>query len=527
METLYQSLLKYNNSGVTALYYENKKYSFITFLSNVRKMVTYLKNQGIKENDVITIVLPNLPITIYAIYAINAIGAISNIIHPLTPLSKIIESMEETNSNNVIILETLYQENEEVFNNSKHKFFFVNPMFDKSIIHKNIFYLKYKKVKESINLKSLDKFRKCNETIITTFKDPLKDCIYLHSGGTTGTSKIVTLSDVSINNLASKFNDLFPFDIKGKSMLAVLPTFHGFGLAIGIHAPLYNQASSALMMKFNKKQIIKWINQNKINSIIGIPLLYQKLIEDDMFKKAKLSNLTHCFVGGDNVSKSLLDSFNDLMKSVSVDALLLEGYGLTETVTVCNVNTYKENKIGSVGKPLVGIINKIFDDSLNELKPYEIGEVYVSSDTLMNKYLNDEAQTKDTLVNINGITYVKTGDLGYLDEDGFLFLKGRKKRMYKIAGINIYPSEVEKIVTNLDDVYDASLQLFEKEKPYLVLYVIKHNKSIKSNEEINDLIMKSLKDKVLKYALPSKIIFMEKFKKTTLGKIDHNGFKDK
>ena len=132
METLYQSLLKYNNSDVTALYYENKKYFFSTFLSNVRKMVTYLKNQGIKENDVITIVLPNLPITIYAIYAINAIGAISNIIHPLTPLSKIIESMEETNSNNAIILETIYQENEKAFNNSKHKFFFVNPMFDKS-----------------------------------------------------------------------------------------------------------------------------------------------------------------------------------------------------------------------------------------------------------------------------------------------------------------------------------------------------------------------------------------------------------
>ena len=143
METLYQSLLKYNDSKITALYFENKKYSFKQLLINVRKMVTYLKVKGIKKNDVVTIVLPNVPVTVYLFYALDAIGAIQNIVHPLTPINQIINTMQETNSKHAIVLETLYKDNKEIFEKSSNYFFFVNPMHDKSLLMRNVFYLKY------------------------------------------------------------------------------------------------------------------------------------------------------------------------------------------------------------------------------------------------------------------------------------------------------------------------------------------------------------------------------------------------
>ena len=308
-------------------------------------------------------------------------------------------------------------------------------------------------------------------------------------------------------------------------MLAVLPTFHGFGLAVGIHTPLACGATSALMMKFNKKQVIKWINQNKINYIIGVPLLYQKLLEEKDFINSKLENLLACFVGGDDVSINLIETFNKLMKEKNSSNLMLEGYGLTETVTVCSVNTNSNFKLGSVGKSLNGITFKVLDDNNKELKPNEIGEVYISGDTLMNGYLNDPISTNKTLINIDRTLFVKTGDLGYLDEEGFLFLKGRIKRIFKISGINVYPIEVEKIVRNLNEIKDASLEYFDN-GPHLNLYVIKEKNSNKSNEELIELIRNELSNKVLKYSMPKNIVFIDEFPKTTVGKIDHKAFKD-
>lgn len=527
MQTLYESIKKYENSNLTSIYFENKKYTFKEVVININKMVTYLKEKGIKKDDVVTVVLPNVPVTIYLFYALNAIGAIQNIVHPLTPAKQIVKTMEETNSKSAIVLATIYQDEKELFDSSSYNFFFVNPMHDKSFLMQKAFYLKFKKVKENNHLFLIDKFRKYKPCNNIDSHDSAKTSIYLHSGGTTGTPKVICLSDDALNNLASKVeSSIIHGSIKGRSMLAVLPSFHGFGLGMGIHAPLYNHASSALMIKFNSKKVIKWINQNKINMIIGVPLLYQKLMKDEAFEQSKLTNLDFCFIGGDNVSPTLINQFNEMMKKHNSRAMLLEGYGLTETVTVCNVNTKKDNKVGSVGKPLEGIINVIKDENLNTLASNEIGEVFVTSNTLMNGYLNDLKATNATIVEIDGTKYVKTGDLGYIDEDGFLFLKGRMKRMFKISGMNVYPSEIEKIVTESEDIYDASLEQFLTPKTHLVLFVIKNKNSLKDEEVIKQEITNMLKDKVLKYSMPSNIVFMDEFPKTNVGKIDHKAFKE-
>lgn len=524
--TLYEKIAKYDNSKLNALYYEKHTISFNLLLSNIRKLVTYFKNKGIKKGDVVTVVLPNIPASVYTFYALNALGAIQNIVHPLTSFEKIMKTMKETNCQSVVLLATNYQDNQDAINNSKYKFFFVNPMYNNSFILRHAFYIKFKKVRENSHVFLLDKFYKEKESIIFEEKDEKETSIYLHSGGTTGTPKVICLSDYAINNLVDKIDGIVECNIEGKSMLAVLPTFHGFGLGMGIHGPLSKGASSALMMKFNSDKVIDWINQNKVNLIIGVPVLYQKLMKNNNFLKAKLDNLEFCFIGGDNVPPSLILEFNKMMEMNNSYCKLLEGYGLTETVTVCNVNTKSNFKIGSVGKPLNGIKIKILDDDLNEVNQNDVGEVYINGNTFMNGYLFDEEATNKTLININGVKYVRTGDLGYLDEDGFLFLKGRKKRMFKISGLNVYPSEIEKIVSDRDEIIDAALEYFIEPKPHMILYVIKNKNCVINEEELNSLIMEDLKKKVLKYSLPQKIVFMNEFPKTNVGKINHQGFKD-
>lgn len=523
---LYERILNYNNSDINALYYNNKSISYKQMMINIRKMANFLSLKGIKKGDVVTVVLPNIPVTIYTFYALNALGVIQNIIHPLTSFENIIKSMENTNSKSVILLSTYYKENINTINALDYKFFFVNPLNDNSFVERNIFYLKYPKPKSSNYIYLLDKYIKYEEIgrLPSTLDD--ETSIYLHSGGTTGTPKTICLSNESINNLVNKMHEIVGEDTVGKSMLAVLPMFHGFGLGMGVHAPLSNGAASCLMMKFDAKKVVKYINQGKINYIIGVPLLYQKLLKEPGFIKSKLNRLECAFIGGDNVNISLINEFNQLMKENKSNCRMYEGYGLTETVTVCSVNSKNNYKIGSVGMPLKDLEIIVLDENQKRVNDNTVGEVYVSGDTLMNGYLNDDKSTSLTIANINDKKYIKTGDLGYLDNEGYLFLKGRKKRMYKIHGINVYPNEVEKIVSENKYVYDSSLEYFSEPSPLLVLFVIKHKNINLSEDLIKEDIINELKKRVLKYSLPKEIIFVDEFPKTNVGKIDHNKFKN-
>lgn len=524
MPSLYDNIKKYENTSLNALYFENKSVSYKKLIINIKKMISYFIKHGINKNDVVTLVLPNIPISIYCLYALNAMGVKINIVHPLSTYKSIIESMKKTNSKYAIVLATSF-ESIKKNNYTDFTFFFTNPLFDKNMLSRHIFYLKYPHIKENNKYKLIDNYIKekaCENNFECTDND---DCIYLHSGGTTGTPKTIALSNNAINNLVNKVKSSIIFDnIQGESMLAVLPMFHGFGLAMGIHAPLSNGASCALMMKFNQNKTIKWINQNKISLMIGVPVLYQKLYENEKFKNSKLTNLKFCFVGGDNVNVSLISKFNELMKQKNSNCMLLEGYGLTETVTVCSVNTKKDFKLSSVGKPLKGITFKVLDESLNELKVNEIGELYISGDTLMNSYLNDIVETTNTIISIDNKKWIKTGDLAYIDEEGFIYLKGRIKRMFKVSGINVYPSEVEKLAMQIDDVFDASL---EYNNNHLVLFVIKNKSSNKSEDEIITNIYNILNENLLKYSIPKKIIIINEFPKTNVGKIDHKALSKK
>lgn len=524
-DSLYERLLQNLNSPSPALYYEKKSISFPQVIRRVKQLVGYFRKLGVQKGDIVTVSLPNIPVCVYTLYALNAIGAVQNIIHPLSPVPEILRTAEETDSRLVILLSTAYKGNEAAFRESNRMFAFANPMYDHSFHMRVLCTYKYGKIPETDRLHNLDRFRREAEDMNITPHDTSETSILLHSGGTTGMPKVIELSDDALNNLVSKAPELLPNGIKNRSMLAVLPAFHGFGLGMGIHAPLYWGESCALMTQFSLKKTVRWINEGKINFIIGVPLLYQKLMKEPTFLSARLDALECAFIGGDNVPQSLITSFNRLMEEKGSPCRMLEGYGLTETVTVCSVNTIKDFRAESVGKPLQGITFSIRDEEEQPLPVGTIGEVYVAGDTLMNGYRHDGEATARTIRNLDGVDWIRTGDLGYLDGDGFLFLKGRKKRVFKVAGINVYPAEVERIATDMqEDIFDAAFILFETPKPHTVLFLIKNRTSERTEEEIRVRLHEKLEERLLKYSLPQRIVFMDAFPKTPVGKTDHKAF---
>ncbi len=521
MSTLYKSIKRYEDSGLNAVYFEKEEISFATLLLRVERMAQYLGECGVREGDVVTVALPNLPQTVYLFYALDAIGAVQNILHPLSSYEKIRESMARVGSHFAVLLETAWQENAKEMRECGDTFFFVNPMYEVSFFARHLFYLKYKRAPHTKNIKHLEAYRRSSPVARVSDRDAHATSVYLHSGGTTAEPKIIELSDSAIECLSEKVEGILGASAEGKAMLAVLPTFHGFGLGMGIHAPLSHGAAASLMMKFNADKIIKWIDQGKINMIIGVPLLYRKLTEHPDFKSSRLDLLENCFVGGDNVPPALITEFDALMRECGSECRMLEGYGLTETVTVCSVNTRAASRAGSVGRALDGISITVRDEEMHPLPTGSVGEVYVTGDTLMNGYFADPNASSAAMIEIDGEIWVRTGDLGYLDEDGFLFLRGRKKRMFKISGMNVYPTEIEKIASDVDEVADAALEYFDSPTPHTVLFIKKRRGCQLSEQELGDAIYALLDGRVLKYSMPRAIRVLDSFPETKVGKIDH------
>ena len=190
-----------------------------------------------------------------------------------------------------------------------------------------------------------------------------------------------------ISERACEFLSCTPEFIRGKGMLSVLPSFHGFGLCMTMHAPIVNRFASVLMPKFNAMEVASLMKKTPIASICGVPTMYENLLSCDKFvHNKKLKDLFVCFCGGDSMPLSLKEKWDKTMKENGSNCQLFEGYGLTEAVCVNAVNTYDNNRPGSLGKAASGVEFKIVDENDKEVKRGDIGEIIIKSPATMVGY---------------------------------------------------------------------------------------------------------------------------------------------
>lgn len=527
-EQIKRSAYKYPN--YPAYEYFGKKVSYRKFLAQIDEAAISFQKLGVKKGDVVTLCMPNIPEVLILLYGLNKLGAIANMLHPLSAEEEMKENLLSTKSRYLFMIDIFYHKiKTNIQFTNVEKVVFVSASDSMNFFLKIGYRLsqmgKYEKYPKEKNFMSYGKFkamayRKHFEEVPRFGKDT--PAVIIHSGGTSGTPKNVVIQNRAFI-LAAKQEKISLKQLKpGDCCLAIMPNFHGFGLSVLMHTPLALGCYTILIPQFNSKKFDTLFKKTKPTCVLGVPTLFEALIQCKNEKKLDLSFLKYAISGGDLLNKNLEDQVNHYLKEHHSTAKITQGYGLSEGLAAVCLAADDVNKSGSVGIPLAGNHVKIIDPATRETVPFgEIGEICVHTKALMLGYLNNENETNDALqVHQDGHVWLHTGDLGYMDEDGFVFYKGRQKRMIISSGYNVFPSHIEEVIESHPAVLQCTVvgvpHPYKQEVPkaFIVLKEGFHGLFIKN--EIKEYCKKNL----ARYMVPSEFVYRKKLPKTKLGKVD-------
>ena len=513
-----------------AVQYMGKKINYTNFLKKIDICAKGFHNLGIRQGDIVTILLPNVPESLISLYALNKLGAIANMTHPLSAEEEIRGTLESTKSKYLIIYDAQYDKIQSFIKTSKvKKVIFVSPGDSLNII-KNVIYdlsqitkFKHHPInKQYINWTTFMIKSTFQKSFIPKKFGKNTPAVIIHSGGTSGTPKNVVIQNRAFI-FAAKGEEIDLIKLnQGDSALAIMPNFHGFGLSVLMHTPLALGCSTILVPKFDSKKFDVLFKKTKPTCVLGVPTLFEALANSNNVKNLDLSFLKYVISGGDLLPKNLEDKINNYLKEHNSEAKITQGYGLSEALACVTMAHDHVNKSGSVGIPLAGNHVKIIDQATRKTVAYgETGEIVINSKALMMGYLNNEQETNEALqIHDDGHVWLHTGDLGYMDEDGFLFYKGRIKRMIITSGYNVYPNHIEEVIESHPKVLQCTVigvpHPYKQEVPkaFVVLKDGFHGLLIK--QELRNYCKKHL----AKYMIPNEIVLRKKLPKTKLGKVD-------
>ena len=522
----------FNRMDEIALNYFGVKMSFKELIDNIDLCSKAFRCYGVRSGDVISICMPNTPEALISFYAANKIGAIVNFIHPLSSEDEIKDTLIKTKSVFLIAINICYDK--------------IVNILDKTDIYKTIIIsaknympplLKfgYSVFQEkNINFpKSSEKYLYWNDFMSRgksyehncfVQKSMNDDAVYLHSGGTTGTPKNIVLTNGNFNAIIEQAKIVFPDLGVGDKLLGILPLFHCFGLIVSICAPLSLGATIVLIPQFDAKRFDKLIRKYEPSVLTGVPTLYEALITNPYMINVDLSATKYVVCGGDSLSPERNQAVNDFLASHNCKCRVTQGYGMTETSGPASFGYKEAAKLGSVGIPLPGNVFKIFDiNTYEEMAPNEIGEICISGPSVMSRYLDNKEETNNMIkVHDDGVRWVHTGDLGYMDKDGVLFFVQRLKRMLIVSGYNVYPAHIEEVLLEHPKIKDCGV--IGVPHPYKV-QVPKAYIVLKKGVEYDRAVSKEIKDycnkKLAKYMIPKEFVVRDKLPKTLVGKVNY------
>ncbi len=507
------------------------KVKYKDFIKKVDECARALAAIGVKEGERVTICMPNAPQAVIMFYAINKIGAIANMVHPLSSEKEIEFYLKESASVVCITLDQFYGKFENIRGNVPLRSLILTSIKDVlSPIKKKGYYLaqgrKIKKVPSNAEIVWWERFLKDGNNYHGPFHVERKSqdpAVILYSGGTTGTTKGILLSNLNFNALSQQIIATNPMFKPGDKMLAVMPIFHGFGLGVCIHSMLANGGRCLLIPRFNPQSYAKLLKKHKPNFIAGVPTLYEALLRLKTLDRVDLSCLKGVFSGGDSLSIELKKRFDAFLREHGATIPVREGYGTTECVTASCLTPSHWAKEGSIGLPFPDTFYKIVKPGTEEEVPYgEEGEICLAGPTVMMEYINNPEETANTLKrHADGLTWVHTGDLGMMDEDGFIYFRQRIKRMIVTSGYNVYPSQIENVLDAHEYVHMSCVIGVPdplKMQRVVAFVVLKPGLKV-SEEEAREAILEHCSKYVAKYAMPSDIQFRDDMPKTLVGKV--------
>lgn len=527
--------LKRSNEGHMediALEYFGNTVTFAQFFNNINQTADACIKLGVKKGDIVTICSVMTPEIVYIFYALDLIGAIPNMVDPRTSSKGIHHYIEEVNSEIVCTLDVAYPKiKKAVKGTDVNKVIVVSP----SDSLKGIAKILYKFSTPDKNEYESNIIRWCDFFAMGDKAKSFDDnenynhdspAIILHTGGTTGTPKCVMLSARSLNALAVQYG-INGFE-RNQKFLDVMPPFIAYGFACGVHTPLSQGVRSILVPNVENDKLASLILKHKPNHMAGVPLHYQTIIKSPKLANADLSFLLTSGVGGDSMSVGVENEVNEFLKSHGCKYPVCKGYGMTEvssTATTCMGNN---NKVGSVGFPLCFTTVSIFKPNTNEELSYnQEGEICITGPNTMLGYYGKPAETANIMkIHSDGRVWIHTGDIGSMDEDGYLFLKSRIKRVIiRHDGFKVYSTSIEDVVSTHNDVEFCSV-VAVKDREHLqgnlpFLFVVWKNDMTNSVENAEAELEELCKNELAEYTLPVGYKTVESLPYTGIGKIDY------
>ncbi len=506
-----------------------KSTTYTQLVSEVRRCARSLRTLGIREGDRITIAMPNCPQAIYMFYAINLVGGLANMIHPLSAEKEIEFYLQTSNSVAAITLDQFYGKFANVRKNTPIRNLIIASIADAlppvtAVGYKLTEGRKFPPVPKDAPVILWKDFLALstaghNYEVKRKSEDP---AVILYSGGTTGTTKGIVLTNRNFNALSLQVVTTNPMFRPGDKMLAAMPIFHGFGLGVCIHTMLTQGGRCILVPRFTPKSYAKDLVKHRCNFIAGVPTLYEALLRLDTMEGADLSCLKGVFSGGDSLSVELKKKFDKFLYDHKATIQVREGYGTTETVTACCLTPTHIYKEGSIGLPFPDTYIKIVEPGTDKELPYgQEGEILLAGPTVMKEYMDHPEETAQTLRHhADGLTWVYTGDLGTMDEQGFVFFKGRAKRMIVTSGYNVYPAQLENILDAHPMVQmSCVIGVPDPYKMQKVKAFVKLVPEADPTAATKKILMDYCREHIAKYAMPYDIAFKEEMPKTLVGKV--------
>jgi len=536
---LYECNSKYLNR--VALSYFGRKITFEELFLNIDATARALIMAGVKENDIVTISLPNIPEAAYLFYACSKIGAVANMVDPRTSDEGIKKYVTEVDSKVVIIVDSYFKKVKGLLDDETiARVVAVSPAqslpLGLNLGYKAKEYIETlkdpsKKIEYSLQILNWDSFIDYGNFYKRDTKAKYvenRPLVIEHTGGTTGEPKGVVLTNENINAVALQ-SVLTGIDMQREhTWLDIMPTFIAYGVGMGLHLPLTIGMETILIPQFDAKKFDELIWKHKPVHMVGVPSYWGTIINSKRLAKKDLSFMIAPTVGGDAMDITLEKESNEFLKQHNCSTRITKGYGMTEVCGGVAGTVDANNEVGSVGIPFVKTTIAIFDPETGEELGYnQHGEVCMTGPNTMLGYFANQLATDDVLrVHSDGTKWIHSADIGYITENGNLFIVDRLKRMIiRYDGFKVFPSSIEKVVSShyaVDSCKVVGIPDTEHSQGKLpkVHIVLKDNFKPKQDnivEEIKKMCMEELPE----YMQPCDYKVRDVMPLTSVGKIDY------
>jgi long-chain acyl-CoA synthetase len=496
----------------------------------VDRFADALSKLGLESGERITISMPTIPQGVIAFYAAARLGAVASMIHPLSTEMEVEHYLRLGGSRIALTLDVFYDR----FARQGLDALVVTSLADCLPAPKRLVYraTRGRRMPRVPRSAKVHRWRELRATPAPSIPPPRVDpderAVILCSGGTTGRPKGVLLTH---RNLTAESLQVATWVGLGErdTVLAMLPIFHGFGLCAVVHTALMSGARVVLVPQVSPDRVARLLAAKKVTVTAGVPMLFEALARSPVLERADLSKLRAAFCGADTLTPAVKERFEQRVRECGGELRLLQGYGLTEAVSATVAMPLSEDRTGAAGIPLPDMEVKICRPGAEEtLRPGGNGEICIAGPTVMLGYLDDPVATAATLErHQDGRTWLRTGDVGRLDEDGFLTVVSRLKRIIKSSGFTVYPSQVELVLREHPAVAAACVVGIphhargEQIKGFVVL-----QDPAAAGPALEEELIAHCRGRLIKWSCPHELEFRRELPLTPLGKIDYRALGD-